>query len=85
VLVHDKAEHKEGVSVDLQVLRTEPNVQQLSTETTAFWNIAVCSIVEVEPGDGGSMHLLKHQFTLMRLHSAIPQKTVIFILATVKT
>jgi hypothetical protein len=28
---------------------------------------------------------LKHQFTLMRLHSAIPQKTVIFILATVKT
>jgi hypothetical protein len=57
VLVLDKAEHKGNIPVQLQMLRTEPDMQQLRVEMTAFWSIAPCGIVEAKHGDGGSTHL----------------------------
>jgi hypothetical protein len=68
-------------------------------KTTAFWDIASCSLVEeirhasiISTKEHGSSPRwlrqyapLKHRSTLTRLRCAITQKVVVFILAAVRT
>jgi hypothetical protein len=56
----------------------------------ALWDIASCNLIEVDQSFRGAYCFhqyapLKHKSTSLRLHGAISQKAVIFILATVRT
>jgi hypothetical protein len=49
----------------------------------AFWVIAPCSLVEADRYFRNAP--LKHWLTSMRVHDAISQKAVIFILTAIRT
>jgi hypothetical protein len=65
----------------------------LFLKTTALWEIALCSVVEVARcfrgayclHHRGKERLLKRRSTSTRLHGAMFRKAVIFILAAVRT
>jgi hypothetical protein len=62
--------------------------QQQVSRWTAFWDIVLCSLIEVDQCFGGAYCLhhksstwyapLKHQSTSIRLHGAMSQKVVTF-------
>jgi hypothetical protein len=59
-------------------------------KTTVFWDIAPCSLVEVDGRSnrtdvGGSTQPSKRRFASTRLHGVIYQRAIMFILTAVRT